>query len=276
MVSGATGSVGREVVSQLLDTGARVRALTRNPDRANLPAAVDVAHVDMSSPASLTGPLADVRSVFLVWPFTSPEAASEIAPAVVEAIAGVAQRIVYLSAEAAERRPESFWASLERLVERSRAEWTFLRPTGFAKNTLMWADQIRTTGVVRWPYAAAARSLIDERDVAAVAVRALTDDRHGRATYVLSGPATLTQAEQVQAIGEAIGRPLRFEEVSPEDVRPALVESLGDEPFADGALRTWAGFVDQPERTTSVVEEVVGRPAHSFLEWARYHADDFL
>jgi uncharacterized protein YbjT (DUF2867 family) len=86
----------------------------------------------------------------------------------------------------------------------------------------------------------------------------------------------LTQAEQVQAIGEAIGRPPRFEEVSPEDVRPALVESLADDAFADGALQIWAGFVDQPERTTSVVEEVVGRPAHSFLEWARHHTDDFL
>jgi uncharacterized protein YbjT (DUF2867 family) len=129
---------------------------------------------------------------------------------------------------------------------------------------------------VRWPYAAAARSLIDERDIAAVAVRALTENRHGRATYVLSGPATLTQAEQVQAISEAIGRPLRFEEVSPDDVRPALVESLGGESFADGALQTWVAFVDQPERTTAVVENVIGRPAHSFPEWARHHADDFL
>jgi len=276
VVSGATGSVGREVVSQLLDARASVRALVRDPDSADLPAAVDVARADLSDAASLTGALADAQNVFLVWPFTSPQAATEIAPAVVETIARAAQRIVYLSAEAAERKLDSFWATLERLVERSAAEWTFLRPTGFAKNTLMWADQIRTTGIVRWPYAAAARSLIDERDVAAVAARALTEDRHRSATYVLSGPATLTQTEQVQAIGEAIGRPLHFEEISPQDVRPALAEALGDESFADSALQTLAGFVEQPERTTSVAEEVTGRPAHTFIEWAHHHSADFL
>ncbi len=108
-----------------------------------------------------------------------------------------------------------------------------------------------------WPYAAAARSLIDERDIA---VRALTDDEHNGSTNVLSGPETLTQAEQVNAIGQAIGRPLRFEEVSPDQLWPTLVAALGDEAFADGALATWAGFVDRLERTTSTVQEVTGRP----------------
>ncbi len=116
-----------------------------------------------------------------------------------------------------------------------------------------------------WPYAAAARSLIDPRDIAAVAVRALTDDEHNGSTLCAQRPETLTQAEQVDAIGQAIGRPLRFEETSADQVRPTLlVAALGDEAFADGALAAWAGFVDRPERTTSTVEEGTGRPAHSF------------
>jgi uncharacterized protein YbjT (DUF2867 family) len=96
---------------------------------------------------------------------------------VVEAIADRASRIVYLSAQAAAERPDWFWATVERQIEGSGAAWTFLRPTGFAANTLMWAPQIRESDVVRWPYGDAARSLIHERDIAAVAARALTARR---------------------------------------------------------------------------------------------------
>lgn len=270
-VIGATGKVGRHVVSGLLDTGAVVRALARDPDTAGLPQRVEVVRGDLSDLAGLEERLDGAEAVFLVWPFFSDEGAGDV----VEAIARHTGRIVYLSAQAAEEQPDSFWAKVERFIEHSGVEWTFLRPTGFAANTRMWADQIRETGVVRWPYGHAARSLIDERDIAAVAVHALTEPEHTGARYVLTGPETLTQIEQVHAIGQAIGRPLRFEEVSPDQVRPTLVAALGDEAFADGALATWAGFVDRPERTTSTVQEVTGRPAHSLRQWADNHADWF-
>lgn len=163
LVIGATGSVGRQVVSQLLDAGADVRALTRDPEAAGLPAGVEVVRGDLADPGGLDAILEGVDAVFLVWPFFSAEGAT----AVVDAIARHAGRIVYLSAKVAADDRESFWAVVERRIEESGLEWTFLRPTGFAKNTLGWADQIRT-GVVRAPYGQAARSLIDERDIAAV------------------------------------------------------------------------------------------------------------
>jgi len=213
--------------------------------------------------------------MFLVWPFTSERAATELAPTVIEAITQRVHRVVYLSADAATDNPDRFWARLERLIERSAGEFTFLRPTGFAKNTLMWASQIHAGDVVRWPYGAAARSLIDERDIAAVALRALTDTGHAGATYVLTGPRAITQVEQLDAIGEAIGRPLRWEEISREDARPGLIAAFGDEAFADSALDAWARFVAAPERTTQTVQEITGSPARSLREWATHHADDF-
>jgi uncharacterized protein YbjT (DUF2867 family) len=139
----------------------------------------------------------------------------------------------------------------------------------------MWASQIRGGEVVRWPYGAAARSLIDERDIGAVAVRALTETGHAGATYVLSGLQVLAQIEQLDAIGEAIGRPRRWEEIAREDARPGLVAAIGDEAFADSALDAWARFVDAPERTTQTVQKITGSPAHSLREWATHHADDF-
>jgi uncharacterized protein YbjT (DUF2867 family) len=129
---------------------------------------------------------------------------------------------------------------------------------------------------VRWPYGAAARSLIHERDIAAVAVRALTEDGHAGAQYVLTGPQVLTQVEQVRTIGEVIGRPLRWEEISREAARQQLLAAWGDSSFVDRALAAWAEMVTEPEPVTPTVEEITGAPARTFREWAIDHADAFV
>jgi len=112
-----------------------------------------------------------------------------------------ARRVVYLSSERVREDDDGYEETLEWRIERSALEWTFLRPTGFATNTLLWADQIRSGDLVRWPYARARRSLIHERDIAAVAVRALTDEALVGARPILTGPEALTQQAQVDAIG---------------------------------------------------------------------------
>jgi uncharacterized protein YbjT (DUF2867 family) len=265
-VIGATGKVGRHVVSGLAERGCAVRALARDPGTAGLPAGVEVVGGDLSDVPALARHAQGADAVFLVWPYFTDAGAAEV----VDALASHAPRVVYLSAEAAGGRPDSFWAQVERHIERSGVEWVFLRPTGFAANTLLWASQIHDAGVVRWPYGQAARSLIDERDIAAVAVRALTEDGHTGARYVLTGPATITQAEQVRAIGEAIGRPVRFEELSREEAEEQLAGQV-----PDSALDTWARFVETPEIVTGTVQDVTGRPARPFSRWARDHAQDF-
>ena len=88
-------------------------------------------------------------------------------------------------------------------------------------------------------------------------------------------PQAVTQAEQVRAIGAAIGRPLRFEEITRQSVRQDLVGAFGNPAFADSAQDTWAGFVSQPGLVTSTVRDVTGRPARSFRAWAADHAEDF-
>jgi uncharacterized protein YbjT (DUF2867 family) len=211
--------------------------------------------------------------VFLVWPFTN----ADDAPGVLDVVQRQTHRLVYLSS-AGGQRPEPvgmFHADVEREFEASELAWTFLRPSGFAANTRMWADQIRRDGVVRWPFGAAQRSLIDERDIAAVAVRVLTSDGHDGARYHLTGPEVVTQAEQVRAIGKAIGRDVRWEEVPADAVRDGLRAAFGNPSFADHALATWARFVEEPELVTGTVEEVTGRPARPFRDWAIEHADDF-
>jgi uncharacterized protein YbjT (DUF2867 family) len=253
--------------------------MTRNPDAAGLPADVEVVRGDLSAPDTLDGCLQDVDNVFLVW--IGPLAAA--APAIAR-IAAHARHVVLLTSP--HRTPHPFFqqpnglraihAGVEHLIEASPLRWTFVRPGPFAINCrYWWAPQLRHGNVVRWFYADAATAPVHERDIAAVAVRALCDEGHDRREHVLTGPASLTQREQVEIIGDAIGRPLRFEELSREAAREQMLAMKFPAPAADMLLDAYAAAVGLPALVTSTVLEVTGSPARSFRDWVRDHADDF-
>jgi uncharacterized protein YbjT (DUF2867 family) len=278
LVVGATGHVGRHVVEQLRSLGAPARALARRPETAGLPADVEVVAGDLTVPESLEQALDSVSAVFLLW--TAPPATAE---AVVGRIAARARRIVLLSSPHQTPHPffqqpnplARFHAELDRLVTSAGVEWTILRPGMFASNAIgWWAAAIRQGDVVRWPYGEAETAPIDERDIAAVAARALLDDGHAGRDYVLTGPASLTQAQQVDAIGGALGRRLRFEELSPAEFRMAT-SGRWPERAVDMLLAAWGATIGHRAYVTPTVAEVTGTPARIFREWARDYADDF-
>jgi uncharacterized protein YbjT (DUF2867 family) len=278
LVIGATGNIGRQVVSQLRASGAQVRALTRNSHAAPFPPQVEVVRGDLSLPDTLDECLKGVDAVFLVW--LAP--AEAVVPAL-ERIANHARRIVFLSSP--HKTPHPFFqqpnpvrllhAQIERVIETSGLEWTFLRPGMLAANArFWWRPQIRAGDVVRWPYGAAPTAPIHERDVAAIAVRALCEEGHAGAEYVLTGPQSLSQIEQVHTIGSVIGRSLRFEEVSPDGARRDLF-SLWPAFIANMLLDAWAAALGQPAFVTSTVAEITGAPARTFRDWAVDNAADF-
>ena len=202
------------------------------------------------------------------------------APAAVDRMARYAGRIVFLSAPHRTAHPffqqanpvAAMQAEIERLIEASSLRWTFVRPGMFAANALSWwAPQVRAGDVVRWPYAEAPTAPIHERDTAAVAVRALLEDGHDGAEYVLTGPESLSQLEQVVTIGEVIGRSLRYEEVSPDAARRELSPASA----MDMLLDAWAAAIGQPAFVTSTVAEITGRRARTFREWVVDHASEF-
>jgi uncharacterized protein YbjT (DUF2867 family) len=278
LVIGGTGTVGRQVVSRLAAMGAQVRAMVRNPDTARLPAQVEVVRGDLTLTESLDGSLDGIEAVFLVW--TAPAAAVARA---LERIAKHAQRIIFLSAPLKTAHPlfqqpnplRAMFEQIERLIENSGLQWTFLRPGMFAANALRWwAPQIRTGDVVRWPLLAAPTAPIDERDIAAVAVRALCEDGHAGAEYVLTGPQSLSQFEQVSAIGHAIGRSLRIEEISTDDARHELL-TIAPAVAVNMLLQAWTAAIGQPAHVTSTVAEITGASPHTFLDWATDNAAEF-
>jgi uncharacterized protein YbjT (DUF2867 family) len=271
--------VGRVVVAELLEAGVPVRALTRRPEAAALPAGVEVVSGDLTAPESLDLALRDVSAVFLVW-----TAAAATVPAVVQRLATCARRVVLLSSP--HQTPHPFFqqpnpmaalhAEIERQIAAAGIESTIVRPGMFASNAVSWwADSIRRGGVVRWPYGAAETAPIDERDIAAVAARALCDGRHGGGDYVVTGPESLSQVEQVSAIGAAIGRSIRFEELSPDDFRR---EMAGRWPslVVDMLLAAWGATIGRPAFMTSTVSDIVGSPPRTFQQWATDHAAAFL
>ncbi|MER7582635.1 NAD(P)H-binding protein [Kitasatospora sp. NPDC097691] len=279
LVTGATGRIGRIVIDRLLDSGVPVRALIRRPEAAAvLPAKVEVFAGDLTVPESLDPALDGAGAVFLVW--TAPP---QTAAAVVERLAAHVRRVVFLSSP--HRTPHPFFqqpnpmaamhADIERLIAAAGLASTIIRPGMFASNSLAWwAPAIRKGELVRWPYGAAEAAPVDDRDVAAVVARTLCQDGYVGGDYVLTGPESLTHAAQVGAIGDALGRQIAFEEMTPDEFR-SLSEGAAPASVIDMLLACWSAAVGQPAYVTSTVAEILGTAPRTFRQWATDHAAAF-
>jgi uncharacterized protein YbjT (DUF2867 family) len=176
----------------------------------------------------------------------------------------------------AERNPIArHHRAVELTIERSGLDWTFIRPGMFATNTLWWWQKpIREEGVVRTPYPEAQTAPVAEKDMAALAVTALTRPGHEQQAYTVYGPESLTLREQVESIGDAVGRKVRLDVISVDDAREELGRTIpptGVETF----LRLWAAGNGRPAETSTIVPQITGHPAQTFAQWAVDHADDF-
>ena len=138
-----------------------------------------------------------------------------------------------------------------------------------------WATLILAEGVVRWPYSAAETAPVDDRDVAAVAARTLYEDGHAGGDYVLTGPESLSQAEQVSIIGDVLGRRIEFEELSPDEFR-SETEGSWPRPAVDMLLAAWAATIGRPAFITSTVSGILGSAPRSFRQWVADHATAFM
>jgi uncharacterized protein YbjT (DUF2867 family) len=276
LVTGATGLVGREVVQLLLDTGARIGAVTRDPASARLPAGVDVIGGDPSRPHTLASRLDGVTAVLI-----SPRAVGGATAELLSLAAGRgAGRAVVLSATtvqypAGQPRFAAEFKAAEDAARASGLAVTALRCADFDANALAWVPQIRQGDVVYGAYARAATSPVHHRDIAAVAIKALTEAGHQGRSYVLTGPQSLTQPDKVRLIGEAAGLDLSFTEVEPDQVQQAMLAQGLPEEIPHRLLGSLADYARQPGPTTDTVAQLLGRPALSFAKWAAENAAAF-
>jgi uncharacterized protein YbjT (DUF2867 family) len=282
LITGATGTVGREVVGGLQRIGAAgVRALVRDPARAAFvrEAGFETVEGDFDRPETLDSALEGVAVALLLTP-PSPRT-FELNRDFIEAAkrAGV-RRVVKLSAVGAdESAPEGFgkWhGQSEEFLKASGLGWTILRPNFFMQNILGQAQTVATQGVIYQPGGNARASLIDARDIGAVAARTLADEGHEGKTYTLTGPEGLSYTDVAAKLSDATGRKVSYVPVTPEQFREgALAQGLPEwlvsalerlnELFASG----------EAEAVTDDVRRVGGREPKTFDEFARDHAAAF-
>jgi uncharacterized protein YbjT (DUF2867 family) len=273
LVTGATGNVGAEVVRALAAAGHPVRALTRDPSAARLPAGVIAAGGDLSAPESLDRVFDDVTAVFLLAGY--PDAPGLLARM---ADAGV-RRVVLLSTGAVvggdlDNYVVRFNVVSEAAVRDSALSWTVLRPSGFMSNALRWRPQLQAGDTVREPFADLPVAVIDPFDIGVVAARALTEQEHAGRSYRLTGPQALRPAERLAILGEALGRDLRLVPQSDQEARAAMSEVMPP-PLVDAFFAFARGGTYLDDQVTSTTGDLLGRPPRTFRDWAHAHAGDF-
>ncbi|GGD52916.1 NmrA family NAD(P)-binding protein [Paenibacillus nasutitermitis] len=269
LVTGATGNVGRHIVDQLVRSGARVRALSRNPASANLPQSVEVVYGEHTNPDSLVQALDGVTAMHLIT-FNSVDSAPLQTGA----------DIVRLATKAGVRKITTLWSgakgAVEEVVEASSLEWTHFQPdVEFMSNTLAWADSIRSEGVVRQLNGQALNAMIHEADIGSVVATALLGDGHAFKSYPLTGPEVLSVSDKIRMISSEIGRDLRFIELSEEEERTRMRQAGVQEDMIDYVVGWYANPPKEAYRVLPLVEEITGRPARTFAQWAAENKTKF-
>jgi uncharacterized protein YbjT (DUF2867 family) len=190
--------------------------------------------------------------------------------------AGVRHVVLLTSRCVVGGRPDNaitgMWQSSEFSLERSGLPGTVLRPSGFQSNVGRWSDQLATGDVVRAPWPDVPIALIDPADIAAVAAVALAEGRYPEAALELSGPQSLTPAEQVAIVAEGLERSLRYEPMPDQEARATFAQAM-PEPFVEANFRFFTDGEYDDSGVVDTVQQVTGRPAGTLAGWVAAHRD---
>jgi uncharacterized protein YbjT (DUF2867 family) len=288
LITGATGTIGGEVVRQLAATGEQVRAMTRDPSRADVPPGVEVVRGDFDDAFSLAHAVAGVRAVFLA---TAPGPAiprHDLAMLTAARTAGVA-KVVKLSAIGTTVAGEpdgpdgrgpvkvgTWHRPGEEAIRAGGAAWTVLRPSDYASNTLRWAEAIRARTPVPNMTGTGAQGVVDPRDVAAVAVAVLISPAQDGRALTLTGPEALSVPDQAGLLSRALGRTVQTVDVPPDVARRQMLDSGMDPALVQVAIDGRAFIrAGRNATVTDHVQRVLGRPPRTFATWAADHLSAF-
>ncbi|HVH50096.1 MAG TPA: SDR family oxidoreductase [Candidatus Bathyarchaeia archaeon] len=282
LVTGASGSVGTELVKQLWARGESVRALVRSRAHARaitLPG-LDIAEGDFNKPPSVARSLAGVDSLFLLVPSSSE--AEKLQRSLVDAAKrSSVRRIVKLSQLGADERApgrfQRYHGAVESYIRRSGIPFTYLRPNLFMQSLLNFRSTISSKGQFYGLAGDSRVSIVDVRDIAAVAARVLTEPGHDGKTYTITGPEALTHAEIAEQLSEALGKPIAYVDVAPDTMREALV-SFGLPPWqADGVIEDYQQYRrGEAAIVSSAVRDVTKNEPTFFFHFAQDYAAKFV
>ncbi len=281
LVTGATGKVGTHVVEQLIERRTPVRAFVRDAvaARERFGDGVEIAVGDLERVDTLRPAMEGVTALFLLSPGDLRQTEIQNRVVDVAAEAGV-RRVVKLSAlgagpQAPFRLGRMHWET-EQHIARSGLEYTILRPTVFLENLLGFAPAQARQGSIFAPLGDARVAMVAARDIAAVAVAALTEDGHDGKIYNVTGPEAISFDDIAAAVGEALGQPVRYVPVGLDEVRDGMVAQGTPEWFADDMRALNRAFASGGgELVSPTVPEVTGAAGTTLDRFVREHADAF-
>jgi uncharacterized protein YbjT (DUF2867 family) len=282
LVTGATGVVGLELTRKLFDRGLPVRALVRDRSRAKSLAfpGIELVDGDFARSTTFDRALAGVDQLFLLVP-SSPQAEQQLRDFVDAAKHARVKHIVQLSRFGADANASARFlrchSAIEYHIVKSRIPYTFLRPNLFMQSLLCFRSIIGSRGALCAPAGAAKVSVIDARDVAAVAASALTQSVHEGKSYELTGPEALTYAEMAGQLSQAFGKPIKYIDVQPESMLQTLLD-LGIPSWrATGLLEDFDDYHrGKAAAVTSTLDDVFEREPTRFSQFAADYVQQFV
>ncbi|MGH2362891.1 MAG: SDR family oxidoreductase [bacterium] len=274
-VSGAGGTVGSEVIKKLESAKSPFRAAYFSNEKAEAARArgIDAVIVDYNRPETLREAFQGSDKLFLLAPSAPNQTQLELNAVEAAKAAGVSH-IVKLSVWGADE--EAFVLArvhrpVEKAIESSGSAWTFLRPNGFMQNIVTYmGETIKSEGALYSASGEAKISHVDVRDIAAVAVKALTEPGHEGMAYTLSGPEALTYADIATELSKLLGRSISHINLSPSDLKSGMLAAGSPEEYADMLLDLECYYrEDQASRITNDIKQVTGRDPIRFEQYAR-------
>ena len=282
LVTGASGSTGGELVKCLSAKSVPVRAMVRRqPVRAcEASSGVEYVTADFEDPASLRRALDGIERAFLVTNSSERTEAQQLGFLKAARTAGL-RHIVYLSQLHASKnsvvRFLRYHAVVEEAICSSRIAFTHLRPNLFMQGFLAFRPSIESKGSFFAPAGRAEISIVDVRDIAAVATAALTESGHEGKIYDITGPEALTHTDIAAQLSDALDKQVTFVDIPESAMREALLAHGFPEWQADGLIEDYAHYRrGEASSVSNAVVDVTGRPAHSFLTFARDYKEAFL
>lgn len=281
LVTGASGTVGSEVVKQLREAGAKVRAAFNNPEKAERAKkqGIEAVVFDLNDRSGIAAALKGVDKVFLLGP-TVPNQTDVENNVVEEAKKAGVKHIVKLSVldAPAEKYTLAKWhRAVEKNIEKTGVPYTFLRCNEFMQNTInYYLPTIKAEGAFYLSTKDFKVSPVDARDIAAVAVKALTSSGHENKAYDLTGPEALNHEQVAQKLSAASGRQIKYVDIPPAAYKEGAIAAGIPDWYADLLLNLYAFYGEgRSAQVSNDVERVTGRKARSFDDFAREHAQAF-
>jgi uncharacterized protein YbjT (DUF2867 family) len=286
LITGATGTVGSQVIRQLASVDSEVNIIGAGHSLQNLEKIIEEdgiksMQIDFSEPETLKGALKATDKVFLVTPF-QPDMVQYSFNLLTEIKkAGNIKQIVKLSAIGADFEPGGrLHRQAEQIIEDSGIAYTFLRPNAFMQNFVnFYSHTIKEQDVLSLPAGDGKVSFVDARDIAAVAVQVLVnniDGKYNGKTYDITGPEAISYHDAVRILSEQVGKKISYVNVSEDYAFNAMKEiGLNDwliKTILEGYNNLRKGYFSP---ITNVVEEITGRKPVSFKDFAKDHAEVF-